>query len=81
MSFSIKGNGSTIEKGEFDTFTVDTKNNNFELAGEDASSNEVPYKHSDGGITVDISGTEHEYYKKGNDAYDNELNKFNQISQ
>ncbi|MCO4483326.1 hypothetical protein Si128_02040 [Streptococcus infantarius subsp. infantarius] len=79
MSFSIKGTEGTIEKGEYDKFTVNSKNNTFELSGEDASSKEVTYKPSDGVITVDISGTEHEYYKEGTDAYKEALNKYNEL--
>ena len=81
LSFSIKGNEGAIKKGEFDTFTVNTKNNTFELSGEDASSKKVPYKHSDGVITVDISGIEHEFYKKGTNAYDEAVKKYNELQQ
>lgn len=77
MSFSIKDTEGTIEKGEYYRFTVNSKNNTFELSGEDVSSKEVTYKHSDGVITVDISGTEHEYYKEGADAYKEALKKYN----
>ena len=63
LSFSIKGTECTIEKGEYDKFTINSKNNTFELSGEDASAQEVTYKHPDRVITVEISGTEHEYYK------------------
>lgn len=58
LSFTIKGIEGTIEKGEYDKFTINGKNNTFELSGEDASAKEVTYKHSDGVITVDISGTD-----------------------
>jgi hypothetical protein len=61
LPFSIKSTGGTIEKGEYDKFTINSKNNTFELSGEDSSAKEVTYKQSDGVITVDISGTEHEY--------------------
>lgn len=64
LSFSIKGTEGMIEKGEHDKFTINSKNNTFELSGEEALAKKVTYKHSDGVITVDISGTEHEYYKK-----------------
>lgn len=79
MSFSIKGTEGTIEKGEYDKFIVNNKNNTFELTGEDASTKEVTYKHSDGVITVDISGTEHGYYKEGTDAYKEALQKYNKL--
>lgn len=79
MSFSIKATEGTIEKGEYDKFTVSSKNNTFELSGEDASTKEVTYKHSDRVITVDISGTEHEYCKEGTDAYEEAVKKYNEL--
>ncbi|MFM0819513.1 hypothetical protein [Streptococcus suis] len=74
VSFSIKGTEGTIEKGEYDKFTVNSKNNSFKLSSEDASVKEVTYKYSDGVIAIDISGTEHEYYKEAVKKY-NELQK------
>lgn len=79
LSFTIKGIEGTIEKGEYDELTINSKNNTFELSGEDASAKEVTYKHSDGVITVDISGTEHEYYKEGTDAYKEAVKKYNEL--
>lgn len=79
LSFTIKGIEGTIEKGEYDKFTINGKNNTFELSGEDASAKEVTYKHSDGVITVDISGTEHGYYKEGTDAYKEAVKKYNEL--
>ena len=79
LSFTVKGTAGTIEKGEYDKFTINGKNNTFELSGEDASAKEVTYKHSDGVITVDISGTEHEYYKEGTDAYKEAVKKYNEL--
>ena len=79
LSFTIKGIEGTIEKGEYDKFTINGKNNTFELSGEDASAKEVTYKHSDGVITVDISGTEHEYYKEGTEAYKEAIKKYNEL--
>ena len=79
VSFTIKGIEGTIEKGEYNKFTINGKNNTFELSGEDASAKEVTYKHSDGVITVDISGTEHEYYKEGTDAYKEAVKKYNEL--
>ena len=79
LSFTITGIEGTIEKGEYDKFTINGKNNTFELSGEDASAKEVTYKHSDGVITVDISGTEHEYYKEGTDAYKEAVKKYNEL--
>lgn len=79
LSFTIKGIEGTIGKGEYDKFTINGKNNTFELSGEDASAKEVTYKHTDGVITVDISGTEHEYYKEGTDAYKEAVKKYNEL--
>ncbi|WP_049490266.1 hypothetical protein [Streptococcus oralis] len=36
LSFSIKGTEGMIEKGEHDKFTIHSKNNTFELSGEEA---------------------------------------------
>ena len=36
LSFSIKGTEGMIEKGEHDKFTINSKNNTFELSGEEA---------------------------------------------
>ena len=77
LSFSIKGTEGTIDKEEYDKFN--SKNNTFELSGEEVSAKEVTYKHSDGVITVDISGTEHDYYLKGTDAYEEALKKYNEL--
>ena len=79
LSFSIKGNEGSIEKGAFGIFTVDTKNNTFELFVEDASSKEVLYKHSDRVIPLDISGTKHKYYKNCTDAYEKADKKYNEL--
>ncbi|EQC76979.1 hypothetical protein HSISS2_1377 [Streptococcus sp. HSISS2] len=79
MVFTTKGNEGIIEKGEFNTFTLDTKISIFELSGEDISSKEVTYKLSDRIITVDISGTEHEYFKEGADSYEDAVKKYNKL--
>ncbi|HFU4510916.1 TPA: hypothetical protein ACGPA8_001986 [Streptococcus suis] len=79
LSFTFKGIEGTIEKGEYDKFTINSKNNTFELSGEDALTKEVTYKHSDGVVTVDISGTEHEYYKEGTDAYKEAVKRYNEL--
>lgn len=39
----------------------------------------MTYKHSDGVVTVDISGTEHEYYKEGTDAYKEAVKRYNEL--
>ena len=79
MSFTVKGTVGTIEKGEYDKFTINSKNNTFELSSDDASAKEVTYKHSDGVFIADISGTEHEYYKEGTDAYKEAVKKYNEL--
>ncbi|HFI0782040.1 TPA: hypothetical protein ACGO64_000004 [Streptococcus suis] len=79
MSFTIKGIEGTIEKGEYDKFTINSKNNTFEISGKDTLTKEVTYKHSDGVVTVDISGTEHEYYKEGTDAYKEAVKRYNEL--
>lgn len=65
---------------ENDKFTINSKNNTFELSGEDVSAKEVTYKHSDGVITVvDIRGTEYDYFLKGTDTYEKALKKYNEL--
>ena len=41
LSFSIKGTEGMIEKGEHDKFTINSKNNTFELSGEEASTSDL----------------------------------------
>lgn len=81
LSFSIIGTEGTIEKGKYDKHTIYSKNNTFELSGKDASAKEVTYKHTDGVIIVDISGTEHEYYKEDTDVYKEALKKYNELQE
>lgn len=73
LSFSIKDGKGTIERGEADTFTVDEANSTFKLSGNNISNSTVKYKFENDTITVNISGTEHDYYKKDSEAYQNTL--------
>ena len=68
-----------IEKREYDKFTINRKNNTFEHSGEEASDKKVTYKYSDGVITVDISGTDHDYYKEGTDTYKEAIKKYDEL--
>ena len=68
-----------MRREKYDKFTINSKNNTFELSSEDASAKEVTYKHSDGAITVVISGTEHGYYKEGTNAYKEAVKKYNDL--
>ena len=80
LSFSIKGTEGTIDKGEYDKFIVNSKKSTpLNLLVKMLQPKEVTYKHSDGVITVDISGTEHEYYKEGTDAYKEAVKKYNEV--
>lgn len=36
LLFTVKGTAGTVEKGEYDKFTINSKNNTFELSGDDA---------------------------------------------
>lgn len=74
LAFTIKNGKGTIQRGEADTFTVDEANSTFKLSGNDISDTTVKYKFDNDTITVNISGTEHEYYKKGSVAYKNIIN-------
>ena len=73
LAFTIKDSKGTIQRGEADTFTVDETNSIFELSGKNSSDTTVKYKFDNDTITVNISGTEHEYYKKDSSAYQDAL--------
>lgn len=74
--FTISGNKGTIERGEADNFDVDQKNKNIELSGSQIVNRTESYTFKDGVFTVDISGTKHDYYLKGSDAYNKALKKY-----
>lgn len=71
--FTISRNKGTIDSGEEDTFDIDQKNKKIELSGSQIVNRTESYTFKDGVFTVDISGTKHDYYLKGSDAYNKAL--------
>lgn len=74
--FTISGNKGTIDSGEADNFDVDQKNKKIELSGSQIVNRTENYTFKDGVFTVDISGTKHDYYLKGSEAYNEALKKY-----
>lgn len=74
--FTISGNKGTIDSGEADTFVINKENETIELMGSQIISRSESYTFKDGVFTVDISGTKHDYYLKGSEAYKNALKKY-----
>lgn len=74
--FTISGNKGTIDSGEADNFNVDQKNKIIELSGSQIVNRTENYTFNDGVFTVDISGTKHDYYLKGSEAYKKALKKY-----
>jgi hypothetical protein len=74
--FTISGNKGTIDSGEADTFVIDKENETIELMGSQIINRSESYTFNDGVFTVDISGTKHDYYLKGSDAYNKALIKY-----
>ena len=75
-AFSISGNKGTLDSGEADTFFIDKENETIELRGSQIINRSESYTFNDGVFTVDISGTKHDYYLKGSDAYKKALKKY-----
>ena len=74
--FTISGTKGTIDSGEADNFNVDQKNKIIELSGSQIANRTESYTFNDGVFTVDISGTKHDYYLKGSEAYNEALKKY-----
>lgn len=74
--FTISGNKGTIDSGEADTFVINKENETIELMGSQIINRSESYTFKDGVFTVDISGTKHDYYLKGSDAYKKALKKY-----
>ncbi len=74
--FSISGDKGTIDSGEADTFVINKENETIELMGSQIINRTESYTFKDGVFTVDISGTKHDYYLKGSEAYDRALKKY-----
>ena len=76
VAFTISGNKGNINKGEADAFTIDKDNSTIELTGSNIISRKESYTFKDGVLTVDISGTKQDYYKKDSKAYKEALKKY-----
>lgn len=74
--FTISGNKGTIDSGEADAFVIDKKSETIELMGSQIINRSESYTFNDGVFTVDISGTKHDYYLKGSEAYKKALKKY-----
>ena len=74
--FTISGNKGTIDSGEADTFVINKENETIELMGSQIISRSESYTFKDGVFAVDISGTKHDYYLKGSEAYKKALKKY-----
>ena len=74
--FSISGNKGTINNGEADTFVINKENETIKLMGSQIISRSESYSFKDGVFTVDISGTKHNYYLKGSEAYKKRTKKY-----
>lgn len=74
--FTISGNKGIIDSGEADTFVINKENEAIELIGSQIINRSESYRFKDGVFTVDISGTKHDYYLKGSDAYNKALKKY-----
>ena len=73
---NIFENKGTIDSGEAENFDIDQKNKKIELSVPQIVNRTERYTFKDGVFTVDISGTKHDYYLKGSEAYDRALKKY-----
>lgn len=78
LAFSINDGKGDLRIGESDGFTVDEKNGTFELFGSQVVDHTARYTYKDGVLSVDVTGSKGEYYKKGTQAYRDALKKFGQ---
>lgn len=74
--FSISGDKGTIDSGETDTFVINKENETIELMGSQIINRTESYTFKDGVFTVGISGTKHDYYLKGSEAFKKALKKY-----
>ena len=76
MAFSINDGKGDLSIGESDGFTVNEKDNTFKLFGSQVIDHTSRYTYKDGVLTVDVTGSKGEYYKKGTQAYKDALKKY-----
>ncbi|WP_283572182.1 hypothetical protein [Streptococcus agalactiae] len=76
LVITIKGDKGTVDaEGSTSSMTIDTDTQTFEISG--FVNPTVKYEYKDEVITANITGSERQYFKKGSDAYKEELKKFN----
>ena len=76
LAFSINDGKGDLSIGESDGFTVNEKDNTFKLFGSQIIDHTSRYTYKDGVLTVDVTGSKGEYYKKGTQAYKDALKKY-----
>ena len=74
--FTISGGKGVIDSGEADTFVINKKDETIEVQGSQIINRTESYTFKDGVFTVNISGTKHDYYLKGSEAYKKALKKY-----
>lgn len=76
LVITIKGDKGTVDaEGSTSSMTIDTDTQTFEISG--FVNPTVKFEYKDDVITANITGSEHQYFKKGSEAYKEELKKFN----
>lgn len=76
LVITIKGDKGTVDaEGSTSSMTIDTDTQTFEISG--FVNPTVKYECKDDVITANITGSERQYFKKGSEAYKEELKKFN----
>ena len=76
LVITIKGDKGTVDaEGSTSSMTIDTDTQTFEISG--FVNPTVKFEYKDDVITANITGSERQYFKKGSEAYKEELKKFN----
>lgn len=76
LVITIKGDKGTVNaEGSTSSMTIDTDTQTFEISG--FVNPMVKFEYKDDVITANITGSERQYFKKGSEAYKEELKKFN----
>ncbi|MCO4555399.1 hypothetical protein Si091_01866 [Streptococcus infantarius subsp. infantarius] len=76
LVITIKGDKGTVDaEGSTSSMTIETDTQTFEISG--FVNPTVKYEYKDDVITANITGSERQYFKKGSEAYKEELKKFN----
>lgn len=74
LVITIKGDKGTVDaEGSTSSMTIDTDTQTFEISG--FIDPTVKYEYKDDVITANITGSERQYFKKGSEAYEEELKK------